>query len=47
MDVPLEGKDDMLLSQEELTARYSKYSTALAKLDPDAINYALVVDNIQ
>ncbi|KAL7540412.1 hypothetical protein ACHAXR_010081 [Thalassiosira sp. AJA248-18] len=49
--VLLEDKDDMLLNPDELTARYDKYSlmtqTALAKLDPEAINYSLVVDTIQ
>jgi HrpA-like RNA helicase len=51
MDVPLEDRDDMLLTQQELALRYSKYSpntqAALAKLDHNAIDYALVVDTIQ
>jgi HrpA-like RNA helicase len=49
--VPLEDRDGMLLSQQELTSRYSKYSPntqdALLKLDHNAIDYALVVDTIQ
>ena len=49
--IPLDDKDDVLLSQDELVSRYSKYSnntqTALAKLDFDEINYTLVVDTIK
>ena len=49
--VPLEDRDDMLLSQPELVSRYSKYSSttqaSLAKLDHNAINYQLLCDTIQ
>ena len=48
--VPVEEKDDMLLSEDELSSRYSKHSlntrTALAKLDHNEINYTLAVDTI-
>ena len=46
----LEEEDDMLLTPAELHQRYATYSistqNALAKLDPDAINYDLVVETI-
>ncbi|OEU15996.1 P-loop containing nucleoside triphosphate hydrolase protein, partial [Fragilariopsis cylindrus CCMP1102] len=49
--VPLEDRDDMELTQQELTARYTQYSSntqaALSKLDHNAIDYDLVVDTIQ
>ena len=49
--VPVEDRDDMELTQQELTARYTQYSSntqaALSKLDHNAIDYDLVVDTIQ
>ena len=47
----MEDREDIELSPQELKSRYAKYSpntlAALSKLDPNAINYDLVVDTIQ
>ena len=48
--VPLPDRDDEHLNQMELSERYSEYAPgvvqALTKVDPNKINYALVVDTI-
>ena len=49
--VPLEDRDDMELTSQELSTRYARFSSntqaGLSKLDHNAINYSLVVDTIQ